>query len=110
VETNPEAVALARELARRRQQPRSHGLDSGRQAPANAPHVDGLRAGPATSRSLDFELKWVGLDLPRHPLFDNPSVCKAYWIATYRSINDPETLAEYAKLAGPAIWARADAI
>lgn len=30
---------------------------------------------------------------------------KAYWIATYRSINDPEALAEYAKLAGPAIWA-----
>jgi uncharacterized protein (DUF1330 family) len=30
---------------------------------------------------------------------------KAYWIATYRSIKDPEALAEYAKLAGPAIWA-----
>jgi uncharacterized protein (DUF1330 family) len=30
---------------------------------------------------------------------------KAYWIATYRSINDQEALAEYAKLAGPAIWA-----
>jgi uncharacterized protein (DUF1330 family) len=32
-------------------------------------------------------------------------MAKAYWIATYRSINDPEALAEYAKLAGPAIWA-----
>lgn len=30
---------------------------------------------------------------------------KAYWIATYRSINDPAALAEYAKLAGPAIQA-----
>jgi uncharacterized protein (DUF1330 family) len=30
---------------------------------------------------------------------------KAYWIAAYRAINDPEALAEYAKLAGPAIWA-----
>ncbi len=30
---------------------------------------------------------------------------KAYWIATYRAINDPEGLAAYAKLAGPAIWA-----
>lgn len=30
---------------------------------------------------------------------------KAYWIATYRSISDPKALAEYAKLAGPAIWA-----
>jgi uncharacterized protein (DUF1330 family) len=31
-------------------------------------------------------------------------VPKAYWIATYRSISDPQALAEYAKLAGPAIW------
>ncbi len=30
---------------------------------------------------------------------------KAYWIATYRSISDPAALAEYAKLAGPAIQA-----
>lgn len=30
---------------------------------------------------------------------------KAYWIATYRSISDPDALAEYAKLAGPAIQA-----
>ena len=28
---------------------------------------------------------------------------KAYWIATYRSINDPEALAAYAKLAAPAL-------
>jgi len=32
-------------------------------------------------------------------------MARAYWIATYRSINDPEALAAYAKLAGPAIWA-----
>lgn len=32
-------------------------------------------------------------------------MAKAYWIATYREINDPEALAAYAKLAGPAIWA-----
>jgi uncharacterized protein (DUF1330 family) len=30
-------------------------------------------------------------------------VAKAYWIACYRSINDPEALAAYAKLAAPAI-------
>ncbi|MGQ3001709.1 MAG: DUF1330 domain-containing protein [Hydrogenophaga sp.] len=30
---------------------------------------------------------------------------KAYWMATYRSISDPAALAEYAKLAGPAIQA-----
>ena len=32
-------------------------------------------------------------------------MAKAYWIATYRAINDPKALGEYAKLAGPAIWA-----
>jgi len=30
---------------------------------------------------------------------------KAYWMATYRSISDPAALAEYARLAGPAIQA-----
>jgi uncharacterized protein (DUF1330 family) len=32
-------------------------------------------------------------------------VAKAYWVATYRSISNPEALAEYAKLAGPALSA-----
>ena len=32
-------------------------------------------------------------------------MAKAYWVATYRSISSPEKLAEYAKLAGPAIQA-----
>src|SRR5215469_8742408 len=32
-------------------------------------------------------------------------MAKAYWVATYRSISDPEALANYAKLAGPAIQA-----
>jgi len=30
---------------------------------------------------------------------------KAYWVATYRSISDPAALAEYGKLAGPALQA-----
>ncbi len=30
---------------------------------------------------------------------------KAYWISTYRSVNDPDKLAAYAKLAGPSITA-----
>lgn len=30
---------------------------------------------------------------------------KTYWMATYRSISNPDALAEYAKLAGPAIQA-----
>jgi uncharacterized protein (DUF1330 family) len=32
-------------------------------------------------------------------------MAKAYWIACYRSITNPTALAEYAKLAGPAITA-----
>jgi uncharacterized protein (DUF1330 family) len=32
------------------------------------------------------------------------SMAKAYWIAAYRSIKNPEALEAYAKLAGPAIW------
>jgi uncharacterized protein (DUF1330 family) len=32
-------------------------------------------------------------------------VAKAYWISCYRSISNPEALAAYAKLAGPAIQA-----
>ena len=32
-------------------------------------------------------------------------MAKAYWIAAYRSIKDPDALAAYAKLAGPAIVA-----
>lgn len=30
---------------------------------------------------------------------------KAYWVATYRSVSNPDALAEYAKLSGPAIIA-----
>jgi len=30
---------------------------------------------------------------------------KAYWVGTYRSISNPDALAAYAKLAGPAIAA-----
>jgi uncharacterized protein (DUF1330 family) len=30
---------------------------------------------------------------------------KAYWIAAYRAVNDPDKLAAYAKLAAPAIMA-----
>jgi uncharacterized protein (DUF1330 family) len=33
------------------------------------------------------------------------AMAKAYWIATYFSISNPNALAEYAKLAGPAITA-----
>jgi uncharacterized protein (DUF1330 family) len=32
-------------------------------------------------------------------------MAKAYWVATYRSISNPDALAEYARLAGPSIMA-----
>lgn len=32
-------------------------------------------------------------------------MAKAYWVTTYRKIHDPEKLAAYAKLAGPALTA-----
>src|ERR1700741_4695182 len=32
-------------------------------------------------------------------------MAKAYWVSCYRAIKDPEALAAYAKLAGPAITA-----
>ena len=32
-------------------------------------------------------------------------MAKAYWVGTYRSISNPDALAAYAKLAGPAIQA-----
>jgi uncharacterized protein (DUF1330 family) len=32
-------------------------------------------------------------------------MAKAYWVSTYRSISNPDALAAYAKLAGPAIAA-----
>ncbi|MBM0206521.1 DUF1330 domain-containing protein [Micromonospora sp. STR1s_5] len=32
-------------------------------------------------------------------------MAKAYWVATYRSITNPDALAAYAKLSGPAIVA-----
>src|SRR5215467_5718546 len=32
-------------------------------------------------------------------------MAKGYWITTYRELKDPKALAEYAKLAGPAITA-----
>jgi len=32
-------------------------------------------------------------------------MAKAYWVATYRSVSNPDALAAYAKLAAPAIMA-----
>jgi uncharacterized protein (DUF1330 family) len=36
---------------------------------------------------------------------EETEMAKAYWITTYRSISNPDALAAYARLAGPAITA-----
>jgi uncharacterized protein (DUF1330 family) len=36
---------------------------------------------------------------------EGPDMAKAYWVVCYRSIKNPEALAAYAKLAGPAVQA-----
>ena len=46
-------------------------------------------------------LEWGFLVITQRRL----DMAKAYWVATYRSISKPEALAEYAKIAGPAIQA-----
>jgi uncharacterized protein (DUF1330 family) len=40
-----------------------------------------------------------------HDELGEQHMAKAYWISAYRSIRDPEALAAYAKLAGPALQA-----
>jgi uncharacterized protein (DUF1330 family) len=48
----------------------------------------------------------VSLHLNQEPLpFLEIIMAKAYWISAYRSISNPEALAAYAKLAGPALTA-----
>ena len=41
----------------------------------------------------------------RYETATESAMAKAYWVATYRSISNPDALAAYAKLAGPAILA-----
>lgn len=62
---------------------------------------------------LCFDLKFPCLDIVSSRLNQAPFhfnekeviVAKAYWISAYRSISNPEALAAYAKLAGPALTA-----
>jgi uncharacterized protein (DUF1330 family) len=37
--------------------------------------------------------------------FRETAMAKAYWVSTYFSVSNPEAMAEYAKLAGPALAA-----
>ena len=44
------------------------------------------------------------VDYSQSDITEEALMAKAYWIAAYRSITNPEALNAYAKLAGPAIW------
>jgi uncharacterized protein (DUF1330 family) len=43
--------------------------------------------------------------MTHQPAHKEDTMAKAYWFSVYRSISNPAALAEYAKLAGPAITA-----
>jgi uncharacterized protein (DUF1330 family) len=55
--------------------------------------------------SLRVLLWWSNGGAPFRHSFKETTMAKAYWIAFYRAVHDPQKLAAYAKLAGPAIQA-----
>lgn len=68
------------------------GMSGSFTVPAMAPRR--LQPAPASTVHCLINNFTQGNDMP-----------KAYWMATYRSISNPDALAEYARLAGPAIQA-----
>src|ERR1700691_3388453 len=53
------------------------------------------------SRHLIWSVASTTNDIPT----TETTMPKAYWVSSYRSISNPDALAEYAKLAGPALAA-----
>ena len=47
----------------------------------------------------------LGVNLTSRQPNQSHTMTKAYWISTYHAISDPSAVAEYAKLAGPALTA-----
>jgi len=45
------------------------------------------------------------MPIRRDPTRKGNTMPKAYWVSAYRAVKDPDKLAAYAKLAGPAITA-----
>src|SRR5689334_4276473 len=83
--------------------PRSPGLGWRQRAPG------GSCANPGAGERCPGRDGAAGASL-RHVASFAPStrertMPKAYWISAYRSVSDPDKLAAYAKLAGPAITA-----
>ena len=54
---------------------------------------------------MEFAFATVLLYFRSQTLHPEEPMAKAYWIACYRSVSNPAALADYAKLAGPAITA-----
>lgn len=60
-------------------------------------HPAGREANPSLRRRGGRnELGWQSVDTHQEA-----SMAKAYWVAAYRSVSDPDALAAYAKLSGP---------
>lgn len=68
-----------------------------------------LGSGVGCCRGLGLST-WCRSYYPLQPVHGNwalgdITMAKAYWVATYRSVSNPEALAAYAKLSGPAVTA-----
>ena len=74
-----------------------------RSAPSRWDRSRPRRSRDCGSCRLDFSAKRDKFG--RRNTRERMHMAKAYWVATYRSISDPDKLAAYAKLAGPAIQA-----
>src|SRR5690242_18181407 len=61
--------------------------------------------GPSTGWSYSRNIQSPSDTSLFHCTFEDFFMAKAYWISSYRKILDPNKLAAYAKLAGPAIEA-----
>ena len=59
----------------------------------------------ASAVGMEFAFATVLLYFRSQTLHPEEPMAKAYWIACYRSVSNPAALADYAKLAGPAITA-----
>lgn len=78
---------------------------------AGAADLRSLKTGGCEIRHKPEKLKAVGSLAGQSGLCSSgrihreAAMAKGYWITAYRALNDPRALAEYAKLAGPAIAA-----
>jgi uncharacterized protein (DUF1330 family) len=63
----------------------------------------GFASGRAPTKKRAASKLDPGFASGRAPTKKDDRMAKAYWVSVYSKINDPEKLAAYAKLAGPAL-------